>query len=561
MGKAKPKYWPEGVPASIKYPEITLPDMLRKTAENHPTATAIIFKGNKISYQELDEHVSRFASALQDMGVKKGDVVGLMLPNMPQFVIGYYGAMRAGAIVTAISPLFQEREAAFQISNSGAKTIVVLDLFESVIKNVKEETKLKNIIVAKFADYLSTGKRIFGRLLGKIPGKKVEKEEGIHFFKELIGKYPPEPKKVKIDPKEDLAILQYTGGTTGTPKGTMLTHFNLVSNAIACTRWLAGSKEGEETFLTALPLFHIFGMTTSMNDAVAMAGTMVLVPKFSVADVLEEIEKNKVTIWCGVPTMYAILVARPETTKFDLSSIKFCLSGAGALPPEVQRGFMKLTGGALVEGYGLTEASPVTHCNPLDRTLKTVKIGSIGLSFPDTEAKIMDAETGTKELPPGEVGELVVKGPQVMKGYWKLPEETKRALRKGWLYTGDLGKMDEDGYFYIVERAKDLIKYKGYSVFPRELEDIAYEHPAVKLCAVIGKPDPVAGEIPKAFCVLKEGATATEKEIMDFVNKKIAKHKHIRELEFRDAIPQTLVGKVLRRELRDEEVKKATESI
>jgi long-chain acyl-CoA synthetase len=255
--------------------------------------------------------------------------------------------------------------------------------------------------------------------------------------------------------------------------------------------------------------------------------------------------------------MYAMLLAHPDLGKYDCTSVRFCISGSAPLPPEIQKKFMEVTGGVLVEGYGLTESSPVTHCNPLDKTMKTVKVGSIGIPWPDTDAKIMDAETGEKELAPGETGELVVKGPQVMKGYWKMPEETNQVLRGGWLYTGDIGRMDEDGYFYITDRKKDLIKYKGYSVYPRELEDVLYEHPAVKLCGVIGKPDPVAGEIPKAFVVLKEGMTATEKEIMDFVNEKVAPYKAIREVEFRKELPMTLVGKVLRRVLQEEERKKA----
>jgi long-chain acyl-CoA synthetase len=275
---------------------------------------------------------------------------------------------------------------------------------------------------------------------------------------------------------------------------------------------------------------------------------------------LKAIQKNKVTVFCGAPTMYSVLLAHPAFSKYDLSSVRFCFSGSAPLPPEVQRKWMDATGGVLVEGYGLTESSPVTHCNPLDRSLKTVKVGSIGLPWPDTDAKIMDMETGQTELGVGETGELVVKGPQVMKGYWNMPEESAQVLRDGWLYTGDIGKIDEDGYFYITDRKKDLIKYKGYSVYPREIEDVLYEHPAVKLCGVIGKPDPVAGEIPKAFVVLKDGATATEDEIRKFVNEKVAPYKAIRELEFRKELPMTLVGKVLRRVLQEEERQKTAKT-
>jgi len=557
--KRKPwlKFWPEGVPQSIKYPEIPLYDLLRGTAEKYPNCTAMIFQDNKITYRELDTLSDKFATALSDMGVKKGDKVALFLPNIPQFVISYYGTLKTAAVVTPVSPLFKERELEYQLNNSEAETIVVLDLLYPAVKNVRDKTKLKRIIVTSIAEYLPPLKRILGTLLKKVPTLKVVPEPGVYFFQELLAKYPPKPPKVEINPKEDVAALQYTGGTTGIPKGAMLTQCNLVSNAIACAEWLHVYKPGEDVFMTVLPLFHIYGMTTSMNAAIYNAGSMVLLPRFDPQEVLKAIEKYKVTIFCGVPTMYAVLVAQPNIAKYDISSVRFCISGAAPLPPEVQRKFMELTGGVLVEGYGLTESSPVTHCNPLDRTMKTVKIGSIGLPWPDTDAKIVDLETGKKKLKPGEVGEVVVKGPQVMLGYWKMPEETADVLRDGWLYTGDIGKIDEDGYFYITDRKKDLIKYKGYSVYPRELEDVVYEHPAVKMCAVVGKPDHVAGEIPKAFVVLKEGATATEEEIINFVEEKVAPYKMVREVEFRKELPITLVGKVLRRNLREEELKKA----
>jgi long-chain acyl-CoA synthetase len=287
-----------------------------------------------------------------------------------------------------------------------------------------------------------------------------------------------------------------------------------------------------------------------------MAGRMVLLPGFDATSTFQSIQRYKVAVFCGAPSMYSMLLAHPDRKKYDLGSVRFCISGSAPLPPEVQKNWMEATGGVLVEGYGLTESSPVTHCNPLDKSLKTVKVGSIGLPWPDTDAKVMDIETGEKELGPRETGELVVKGPQVMKGYWKMPEETAAVLRNGWLYTGDVGNVDEDGYFYITDRKKALIKYKGYSVYPREVEDVIYEHPAVKLCAVVGKPDPVAGEIPKAFVVLKEGKTATAEEIKEFVNSKVAPYKAVREVEFRTELPMTPVGKVLRRVLQEEEKKK-----
>ena len=550
------KFWPEGVPQSIDYPEKPLFHFLENSAEKYPHNTAIVFFGKEITYQELNDAVSRFANALYNMGIRKGDVVALYLPNTPQFVIAYYGALKAGATITAVSPLYRERELQFQLSNSEAKVIVTLDVLFSRFKSVWEKTGVEHAIVTSMKDYMPGFKAFLGSLLGKIPSAKVEREPNVHFFKELIEKSPAEPPKVDINPKEDLAALQYTGGTTGTPKGAMLTHMNLVSNAMMCAAWL-GAKPAQEVFLAVLPLFHIYGMTVAMNAPMYMAGKTVMLPRFDPVEVFKAIQKYRVTVFCGAPTMYALLIDHPDVTKYDCTSVKFCISGAAPLPPEVQKKFMEITGGVLVEGYGLTEASPVTHCNPLDPTMKTVKIGSIGLPWPDTEAKIVDVETGKKELPPGEVGELIVKGPQVMKGYWKMPEETAAVLRDGWLYTGDIGKMDEDGYFYITDRKKDLIKYKGYSVYPRELEDVLYEHPAVKLCAVVGKPDPVAGEIPKAFIVLKEGAKATEEEIIKFVKERVAPYKAIREVEFRKELPMTMVGKVLRRVLREEEYKKA----
>ncbi|MCW4036730.1 MAG: long-chain fatty acid--CoA ligase [Candidatus Bathyarchaeota archaeon] len=550
MERPRPKNWPEWVPETIEYPKVPVFSLLDETAEKYPDHTAIIFQDNRLTYRELKEQVDRFATALQKMGVAKGDRVALFLPNMPQFVISYYGALKAGAIVTAISPLYKEREAEHQLEDSGSETLVVLDLFYPIVQKIKDEAKPKRIIVTGIKDYLPTVKRVLGSMLGKVPSHKVEKEPGIHFFQDLIKGHPPNPSEVDVDPMDDLALLQFTGGTTGIPKGAMLTHYNLVSNAYMCNAWL-NAKEGKEVQVNVLPLYHIYGMTVTMNSAIASASTMVLIPRFDAEDVLKSIQKYRVTLFGGVPTLYAVLIDHPDTPKYDLSSVKFCISGSSALPPEVQRKFMDITGGVLVEGYGLTEASPVTHANPLDPTLDTVKIGSIGLTWPDTEAKIVHDATGVS-LPVGMVGELAVKGPQVMKGYWNCPEETAEVLKDGWLHTGDMAKRDEDGYFYIVDRKKDLIKYKGYSVYPREVEDIIYEHPAVKLCAVVGMPDELSGEIPKAFVVRKDGAEATEEELIEWVRDKVAPYKRIREVEFRKELPMTLVGKVLKKELREQ---------
>ena len=550
------KFWPEGVPKHIEYPRVPLSDLMKNAAESHPNHTAIVYFDKGITYKELNVATDKFANALANLSIKKGDKVAIFLPNIPQFIISYYGIIRIGAIETAISPLYKEREVEHQLVDSEAETIVVLDALYPILEKVQARTKVKNVIVTSLKDYMPSTTAFFGSLLKRIPSHKVERKPNVYFFQDLLSKYEAHPPAVEIDPEVDLAALQYTGGTTGISKGAMLTHMNFVSNAVACAAWLRGVT-GKESFLTVLPLFHIYGMTTGMNAPIYLAGRMVLLPRFDAEGTFQAIQKYKVSIFCGAPTMYSMLLSHPTLAKHDLSSVRFCISGSAPLPPEVQKKWMEVTGGVLVEGYGLTESSPVTHCNPLDKSMKTVKVGSIGLPWPDTDAKIMDQNTGEKELGIGENGELFVKGPQVMKGYWKMDEENADVLRAGWLRTGDVGKMDEDGYFYITDRKKDLIKYKGYSVYPREIEDVLFEHPAVKLCAVVGKPDPVAIEVPKAFVVLKEGKTATEEEIKTFVNSKLAPYKAIREVEFRTELPMTLVGKVLKRVLQDEEKQKA----
>jgi long-chain acyl-CoA synthetase len=553
------KFWPADVPRHIGYPQIPLSQVLTKVAEKTPKQIAMVYFDREMTYGELDEASDRFASALAAQGVNKGDRVAIFLPNIPQFVIAYYGTLKIGAVVTAISPLYKEREVEHQLNDSEAETIVVLDALYPILEKVLKTTKVKSIIVTGLKDYMPTTIAFLGSLSGKIPSFKVERKPGTYFFKELLKAHDAKPPKVDIDPEQDLAALQYTGGTTGIAKGAMLTHMNLLSNAIMCAEWLRG-KQLDESFLAVIPLFHIYGMTTAMNTPIYLAAKIVMLPRPDLVPTLKAIQKYRVTVFCGAPSMYAMLLAHPNLNSFDLSSVRFCISGSAPLPPEIQKKWMDVTKGVLVEGYGLTESSPVTHSNPLDRTLKTVKVGSIGLPFPDTDAKIMDLETGETELVAGQDGELVVAGPQVMKGYWKMDEESAAVLRHGWLYTGDIGKVDEDGYFYITDRKKDLIKYKGYSVYPREIEDVIYEHPTVKLCAVIGKLDPIAGEIPKAFVVLKEGKTATAEEIKEFVNNKLAPYKALREVEFRTELPMTMVGKVLRRVLQEEERQKTAKT-
>ena len=535
MRKDKPWFncWPATLPKHIEYLKVPLQAILKKTAEAYPEKTAIVCGEREIRYGQLEVLSNQFANALVKLKVEKGDRVAVFMPNIPQFIIAYFGALKAGTVVTAISPLHREHEVEFQLADSGAETIVALDSLYPIIEKVREKTSLKNVIITGLVE---------NAFSSKVPNAL--------FFEQLLENNPKTAPKVKVDPHEDLAALQYTGGTTGKAKGAMLTHSNLLSNALAFAIWIRGT-EANETFLTALPLFHIYGMTTSMTVPISLAAKLVLMPKFDPTKVLKTIEKHKVSVFCGVPTMYQAILANPELSKFDLTSIRVCISGASSLPPHVQKQFMQITGGLLVEGYGLTEASPVTHCSPVDRSMLTVKVGSIGLPLPNTEAKIVDVETGEKNLAQGEKGELAVKGPQIMKGYWNKPQETAMVFRDGWLLTGDIACMDADGYFYITDRKKELIKTKDYSVYPRELEDVLYEHPAVKLCAVVGKPDEFAGEVPKAFIVLKEGMAASEDEIMSFTNGKVALYKALREVEFRNVLPLSAAGKVLKRCLKD----------
>lgn len=546
VGKEKKwfKFWPIHVPNNIDYPEVSLQDLLRKTAKNYPEQIAIVYFNDEITYDELNVLSDQFAAGLIKVNIKKGDRVALFLNNIPQFIIAYFGILKIGAVVTTISPLHREREVNYQLINSGAKSIVTLNSLYPIIEKIKQKTKLENVILTDPNwQSIDTQSR-----LKSLTGKK-----NVFSFKEILKKNSISTiPRIEINSKLDLAVLQYTGGTTGTTKGAMLTHMNLVSNTLMFATWIQ-AKKAYERFLTTLPLFHIYGMTTSMNVPISLAATMILIPKFDSTQILETIQKQRITIFCGVPTMYSVLLTNPKIETFDLTSIRVCISGASPLPPYVQKKFMTITNGFLAEGYGLTEASPVTHCNPIGKTMEHMRIGSIGLPLPDTDAKILDINNYKKELGVDEKGELTIKGPQVMLGYWQNSDETALVLKDGWLLTGDIGKMDKDGYFYITDRKKDLIKYKDYSIYPRELEDIIYEHPAVKLCAVIGKPALFLGQIPKAFIVLKDETKISKMEILTFVNEKVAPYKAIKEVEFRKTLPISSVGKVLRRILQNEE--------
>jgi long-chain acyl-CoA synthetase len=569
MEKVWLKSYESHVPPSIAYPPAPLYQFMDDAAKKYPNNTAIIYGGvvhqlggalldAKMTFQQLQDLTNRFAAALQSLGVKKGDRVALFLPNCPQFPIAYYATHKAGGIVVPCNPLYVARELEHQVNDSGAETIVVLSRFYPIVKKIREHTKLKNVIVTNVKEYFpGLLKTLFTLAMEKKEGHRVDitGEANTYWFQDLIAKAPATPQPVDVKP-QDTAVLLYTGGTTGVPKGAELSHRNIVANAVQCKNWL-GAREGQEIGLTSLPLFHSYGMTTCMNLCMCIGGAMLLIPNPRDMDhVLKAINKHHPTMFPGVPTMYVAINNYPDISKYNLKSIRACVSGAAGLPVDVQKKFQELTGGRLVEGYGLSETSPVTHANPV---FGNNKIGTIGVPWPDTEAKIMDLETGTKEMPLGEIGELVIRGPQVMKGYWNMPEETKNTLRDGWLYTGDIAKMDQDGYFQIVDRKKDMIIAGGFNIYPRDVEEVLYKHPKVKEAVVAGVPDPYRGETVKAYIILKEGQTATPEEIIDFCRQNLAKFKVPTSVEFRADLPKTMVGKILRRMLVEEEKKKLAE--
>lgn len=554
MQKLWLKSYEQGVPSSINYPNITLPQVLFETVRRYPKSPALIYYGKTITYEQLDLLSNRLANALICLGVQKGDRVAIMLPNLPQCVIGYFGALKAGAIVVQTNPLYVERELEHQINDSGAETIIALDLFYEKIARIQHRVPLKRIILTGAGDYLPPILKFLYPLKMRMEGQRVRvpQRPPIYDFVKLLRQTEAVQPIVPVKP-EDTALFQYTGGTTGVPKGVMLSHNNLVANAYQCRYWMPSLRDGEEVFLGVVPFFHVYGLSTCLNLGLLVGACLVLLPRFKTDDVLKTIVKCRVTIFMGVQAMYVAINNYPHIGKFDLSSIRICISGAGPLHGEVQDRFEELTGGKLVEGYGLSEASPVTHCTPIYGERKK---GSIGLPFPDTDVKIVDQETGQRELPVGEIGELAVRGPQVMLGYWKKEDETKNVLRDGWLFTGDMARMDESGYFFIVDRKKDMIKTRGENVYPREVEEVLFRHPKIKEAVVVGIPDTFSVEAIKAYVVLKEREHATAEEIIDYCTKELAKFKIPKWIEFRKELPKTMVGKVLRRVLLDEELKK-----
>jgi long-chain acyl-CoA synthetase len=548
-------HYPPEIPHHLEYPNKTLPDYLRETAEEFGGNDAIYFLGKTLTFREVYEQALTLANYLKQIGLQKGDRVSIMLPNCPQSVISYYGVLFAGGIVVQTNPLYTEHELEYQLNDSGATVLITLDMLYPKAAKAKANTKVKHLIITSIKDYLPTIKKWLYPFVQRKQQMivKIEERSDQHLFSKIVARPNLTEINIKLDPAEDVALLQYTGGTTGVPKAAMLTHRNLIANTLMCAHWMYRCGKGTESILGILPFFHVYGMTTVMNLAIVQAYKMILLPRFDAETTLKTIEKLRPTLFPGAPTIYIALLNHPNLSRYDLSSIKVCISGSAPLPMEVQEKFEKVTGGKLIEGYGLTEASPVTHSNFVWDG-ERVK-GSIGVPWPDTEAKIISLETG-EEAKVNEIGELVVRGPQVMKGYWNQPHETENVLRDGWLYTGDVGYMDERGYFYIVDRKKDMIIASGYNIYPREVEEVLYEHPKVQEAVVVGVPHEYRGETVKAFVVLKQGEQCTEEELDQFMRSRLAAYKVPRIYEFRKELPKTAVGKILRRALLEEEMKK-----
>ena len=547
--------YPEGIDWNANIERRPLYETLERTAERCRDNTAIDFLDYCLSYGELLEQVNRMAKGLQLMGVTQGARVGLCLPNTPYSVICYYGALRAGATVVNYNPLYVERELAFQIDDSNTEIMITMDLevlYPKVAAMLSRTESLKKIIVCPMAAILPKIKSILFRLLKRKEIANIESSEAIVHFQDLLDN-DGDPNLVNVDLDNDIAVLQYTGGTTGRPKGAMLTQGNLSANVSQMLLWYVDLNPGEEKVLGILPFFHVFAMTAVMNFAVAAGAQMILLPRYELGQTLATINKKKPTIFPAVPTIYAAINQSPDLPKYDLSAVRYCISGGAPLPLEVKETFERLTGCRLVEGYGLSETAPVATCNAMQDINKP---GSIGQVVPGTEISIHDLEAPNDVVPTGERGEVWIKGPQVMKGYLNRPQETADSLREGWFRTGDVGYMDEDGHFFLVDRLKDLILCSGYNVYPRMVEEAIYLHPAVAEVTVIGIDDDYRGQSPKAFVKLKEGEKITEDEMKTFLADKLSKIEMPSQIEFRLELPKTIIGKLSKKELVAEEVEK-----
>jgi long-chain acyl-CoA synthetase len=562
-------HYESAVPPTLTYPAITLSQTLEDSARKFPDhcAARLVLRyvgdnslGASLTYRELAAEVDHFAAALYALGVRKGDRVALMLPNLPQFVIAFFGILKLGAIVVNTNPQYTSREIEHQFADSGAETAVMLSPFYSRLQEVQERTAIKRVILTDLPDYVpSPAREAVAAALQKdgmivpVPESGAADGVGVYYFRPLLDAHPEPPPSVDVGP-DDVALFQYTGGTTGVPKAAMLTHYNLVANTVQIRRWIYDIEDGANRTMGAIPFYHVYGMTVAVLLSIYTAGELIIIANPRPIDVvMEAIDREKPTLYPGVPSMYVGIINHPNVARYDLRSVRACLSGSAPLPMDVQIKFGEITGGRLVEGYGLTEAAPVTHVNPIYGERRA---GAIGLPVSDVEAKIVNFETLEDALA-GEQGELWVRGPQVMIGYWNQPEETAKTIMKdGWLRTGDIARMDADGYFYIVDRLKDIIIASGYNIVPREVEEVLYEYPKVQEAVVAGIPDRYRGETVKAFIVLKAGQTATAEEIITFCRTKLAPFKVPTQVEFRSELPKTMVGKMLRRVLVEEEKKK-----
>lgn len=549
-------HYDKGVPQTIDYPKAPLFHFLEEAARKYPDRACTIFKGAVISYREMNEQSNAMAAALVEMGVKKGDRVGIFMPNLPQFVAAFFGILKAGGVVVAVNPTYPVEEVLTPVNDAGIEVMFTLTRFYNTLKEVRKKSGLKKIIVSNLKEALPPVTRVLYTLLREQKGgdRLHELESSDVWMQDLLKKHAGSPRPhIDIQP-DDTALFQYSGGTTGVPKGAVAMHRNVVANTLQIKLWMTGLEEGKEVVLMGIPLFHVYGMVAGMSFAMASGATMVMVPNArDLKDVLENISKYKATIFPGVPLLYNAINNHPDVKagKYNLSSIKACISGSAALMRETKEEFERLTGGKVFEGFGMSEAPTAVTCNPLDGVNKT---GSIGMPLPDVDMRLISLDDGETEVPFGEIGEIVVNGPQVMKGYHNMPTETANSLRmlkdgKTWLFTGDIARMDEDGYFYIVDRKKELIKPGGFQVWPREVEEAIMDNPKVLEVGVGGIPDPKSGETVKAWVVLKPGESMTEDELKEFCKERLAPYKVPRHVEFRSELPKTTVGKILRREL------------
>jgi len=538
--------WPKGLPHDIEVPNTTIHETLMATAKRFPSHPAFYIMGKTISYRQIDEMSNQFARALLDLGITKGDRVAIMLPNLPQFPIAFYGTFKAGATVSPVNPLLKEFELHHQLEDTGASVLVALDIFHEVAEKGRKDTEVQTVVYTRTGEYLPRAKAVLGKLVGKIPHPTLPTESDVRLFQDLMLHQPATP-PVNTLGADDVATLLYTGGTTGMPKGAMLTHRNLMFNAEAGRRWF-NVGEGKECFVGVLPFFHAFGLSCVLVLASCIAASIIMIPRPDLKEVLRVIPEYGATVLVGVPTLYVSMLGNPGLKKETLRSLRHAFSGAAPLPVEILEQFQRLTGVYIVEGYGMTETSPIQTLIPEG----VLKPGSVGLPIFNTDIKIVDSTDDASELAVGEWGEILIRGPQVMAGYWRNESESNETLKGGWMHTGDIGRFDSDGYVYIGDRKKDLIKYKGYSVFPAEVEDLLYRHPAIAEVGVVGVPDPSAGENIKAFIRLKpeyEGKV-TEDEIKAWAKEKMAAYKYPRTISFVTSLPKSAVGKILRRELR-----------